>query len=112
MALAFPTPQFLLLPDTSGIRNYGNLTNAMSVDIGSDRWTVPVSVPTGIFTIMREVLQVPPECPAALYVDLDDLDSDNVVYLFGIAWGDDHCDLWSYSKAGIPAWILAREYRC
>lgn len=107
-----PAPQtvfdspFPLQPDERGARFYGNVDNRLEVTDGDRHWHVAVAVPTELFTYMREVMKVPPEETVTLALDRDE---DH--YVFSALAGDTLHDLWSYSRASVPGWLLAPAYR-
>lgn len=103
----FQSPQCSLVPDLKGRRMYANVDNRMSVTDGDAEYHVLVVVPTGLFSIMKDVLKVAPEKDVSLSVDrLEDR------HVFSLLSGqDDLYDLWSYSEASLPQWILSGEYR-
>lgn len=106
----FDKPQFHLLPDHAGVRMYANVDNVMEVVTHAGSHRVAVAVPTGLFTLMRGVLKVPRE--ARVNLALDELgESDGGKFLLSMMWGNEHLyDLWTYSPASLPPWILLPEY--
>lgn len=104
--LVFDTPQAPLVPDRRGHRFYGNVDNAMSVGGVGSPYVVHVAVPTMLFPLMKEVLNIHPESEALLGLDL----MDNW-YVFSVLSGNRLFDLWRYPSKKVPEWILSREYR-
>lgn len=97
----FERPQAHLLPDTSGGRWYGNVSNLMEVAGDGFSFGVHVAVPTVLFTYMQEVAKVPPEVSVTLAID-----RQGDWWVFSLLAGEDLHDLWAYSDGSIPAWIL------
>jgi hypothetical protein len=105
--LVFDRPQWKLVPDTQGARMYANVDNRVEVCVEDDFWFVVVAVPTGIFTLMRDVFKVHREELIRLSID-----QDGERYVFSMTRGDhDLIDLWDYSEGSIPRWIFSKEYR-
>jgi hypothetical protein len=103
---AFDAPQFALVPDSTR-RLYANVDNLLELRAGETvLCALPVAVPTALFAIMREVLKVPREAEAFLY-----LEQCGDLFIFGVAWGSaDFTDLWVYSEASLPGMFrLARK---
>ncbi len=107
MITVFQTPQFDLLPDASGIRYYGNVSNKMEVysSMGGTYY-VAVAVPTGLFTLMKDVFGIKPEQKMFLSLDLV-----NGYYLFSLLSDKELYDLWFYTERGLPVWIKNPKYR-
>jgi hypothetical protein len=108
----FDKPQWPLLPDLKGIRMYANLENRLEIVLTSSSHTVAVALPTGLFQLMKDVLQVLPEDQVTLYID-----QVGGKYVFGLLHepstfqgSSTLVDLWTYSEKSLPAWILAKEY--
>lgn len=102
----FDTPQAPLVPDRRGHRFYGNVDNAMVVCGVGEPYIVHVAVPTMLFPLMKEVLNIPPESEAVLGLDcIDDW------YIFSLMSGDRLFDLWRYPSKKVPKWIKSRNYR-
>lgn len=102
----FDKPQADLVPDRQGRRWYGNVDNLMQINAQGRKFDVFVAVPTMLFPLMKEALQIPPEEPVTLAIDQID-----EYYVFSLLGGDRLFDLWHYSQKGIPGWILHRDYR-
>lgn len=103
----FDSP-FPLLPDSAGARFYANVDNRLEVATARDAWTIPVAVPTELFTFMREVAKVPPEETVTLGLDETE---DGEHYVFSMLAGDNLYDLWHWSRRSIPGWLLSRDHR-
>lgn len=107
MLTVFDKPQFQLLPDYHGVRMYANVDNRMEVVRPSGVHIVTLSIPTGLFPLMQDVLKIPPEDLVTL--SLDQLDEK---YVFSLLQGSSTLvDLWNYTPKTLPAWILEKEYR-
>lgn len=68
---------------------------------------VAVEVPTGLFTLMKDVFKVPRDAEVSL--SIDEVTSAPARYVFSITWGGQIRDLWEYTK--LPAWLRATEYQ-
>lgn len=65
--------------------------------------SIPVVVPTMLFTLMRETFKVPVEDEVSMY-----LVRDGEHYVFGIAWGTAEAnvaDLWYYTDTSVPSFL-------
>lgn len=102
----FDTPQFPLMPDKSGRRMYGNVDNLMEVVRNGQSVYVLLAVPTGLFTLMQDVLRVPPEEHVCLSLD----EGEDGRYIFSLMYGTNLVDLWTYSQKSKPAWTTMKEY--
>jgi hypothetical protein len=102
----FPKPQFKLLPDLQGRRWYANVDNLLEVSNGEAVHYVALAVPTGLFTLMKDVLKVTPEERVSLALDrVEDR------WYFSLMRGEEKLyDLWSYADSTLPKWVLAEEY--
>lgn len=107
MATVFQTPQFKLMPDRQGPRFYANVNNCMELALSSGMYHVAVEVPTGLFTLMKDVFKVPRDAEVSL--SIDEVQATPTRYVFSITWRDQIRDLWEYTK--LPAWLCAEEYR-
>lgn len=109
--LTFQSPQWRLLPDPVGVRRYANVDNRMEVKLTSDpAFRVAVAVPTGLFTLMKDVFKVPVGETVTLAIDQDDFKDR---YVFSLMYGGDNLyDLWMYTGSTLPQWILNPQYRC
>lgn len=107
--LMFPSPQFLLQPDNIGERRYGNVQNRMVVSpVHRPEFAVLVAVPTGLFTIMRDVIRAKPEITYSLTLDGN---GDRFILSVVPHGESDFWDLWDYSERSLPSWILNSAYR-
>lgn len=99
MNLTFDTPQWSLAPDTNGPRWYANVSNELEVSFEGRELTIPIAVPTALFTFMDEVLHVSQLDSVKLYLDFQD-----GFWLFGVeqAGGEAITDLWRYSRDNPP----------
>jgi len=104
--LAFNKPQFTLAPDRAGARYYANVDNRMEVLAGGEQYRVAVAVPTGLFTILRGVFNVP--LTEDVHLAIDEVGER---FVFSIMYGDELRDLWDYSPLSLPTWILGKSYR-
>ena len=98
-AVAFDTPKFALIPD-SAARMYANVDNGVQVGAAESfkAKRVPVVVPTGLFTIMKDVFKIDRDELVELYVF-----KDGEYFVFGIVWGEESiADLWCYTDANLP----------
>lgn len=106
MSTVFDRPQWQLLPDSKGVRMYANLENRLEIALTSSSHTVAVALPTGLFHLMKDVLQIPPEDQVTLYID-----QVGEKYVFGLLQGSSTLvDLWTYSEKSMPAWMGKEEY--
>ncbi len=104
----FDRPQYDLKPDPFGPRMYANVSNEMEVvNLRGEFVTVPVAVPTGLFTIMKDVISVPPTERVTLSIDATPKGED-VRYVFSLMYADHLYDLWDYSLGSLPKWIANR----
>lgn len=99
----FDTPQMRLVPDARGYRQYANVDNRVQfLPHGRDvPKLIPTEVPTGLFTLMRDVFKVEPQDDVVMYIH----EYAPAQYVFGIQWGDgeyDLADLWTYSESSLP----------
>lgn len=106
----FDKPFSPLLPDPEGARMYGNVSNRLEVNAFGRSRLMPVAVPTELFTYMREVAKVPVETEVSLVIDEDDSDPDNTWYVFSLVVGAEFHDLWAYSQASLPKWLMNPAY--
>ena len=85
---------------------YANVDNLMEVSCGGTVHYVLLAVPTGLFTLMQDVLKVPPEQSVSL--SLDEIPDGK--FVFSLMQGDTNLtDLWTYSERSMPAWITNPE---
>jgi hypothetical protein len=104
----FDRPQFGLLPDLAGPRQYGNVDNRMEVHTRAGTWHVALAVPTGLFLLMKGVLSVSVDDAVSLSLD----EGDDERYVFSLMVGTERLyDLWSYSTGSVPRWVFNPEYR-
>ena len=109
MQTTFAKPQFKLLPDLQGHRPYANVDNLLEVSRGSYVHYVALAVPTGLFTLMKDVLKVSPDEKVSL--SLDHL-SEEGRWVFSLMRGEDKLyDLWSYSENSVPPWVFSDDYK-
>lgn len=102
MPPVFPNPQFKLLPDTKGPRQYGNVSNILDCALEEGNHRVCLAVPTQLFVLMQQTLHIPPESRVTLSID-----QVGEVYLFSLLHEPDQLiDLWSYTRTTLPVWIL------
>lgn len=106
----FDRPQWNLLPDPKGRRTYGIVDNLTEVVNGRASYRVCLSVPTELFTFLREVAKVTPDSSVTLSLDLVDS-----FWIFSAmvegASGDSLYDLWAYTSKQLPEWMPDRQYR-
>ena len=101
----YATPEMSLVPDTHA-RPYANVDNQVVRYLhqnSDEARTVPVVVPTALFTLMRHGLKVAPEDEVTLY-----LVPDGEYFVFGMSWGTDDlnvADLWYYTEATLPTFF-------
>lgn len=107
-ATVFDRPQWTLLPDPKGPRVYGNVSNVLEIVRGRSSVRVAIAVPSEIFTLMREVLKVPPS--AACSLSLDQVDNHFVFSLLAEVEPLALYDLWTYSSKSLPDWMLDRSF--
>lgn len=110
----FPRPEFKILPDLNGHRMYANVDNRLEValDEGNTTFGVALAVPTGLFTLMRDVMKVPIGETVKLSIDEVIVGEDaQKEYVFSLMWGDNLYDLWKYSRGSVPSWIFDKEFR-
>lgn len=94
----FDSPPWRMVRDDHQ-RMYANVDNGMlCIDAnGNITRTVPIVVPSELFTFMREVLNVETHEEVSLYLATD---GDNCEYrVFGMTWGEEDskvADLWAY----------------
>lgn len=91
---------------------YANVDNRLEVvlDEGETSFLVPLAVPTGLFTLMRDVMKIP--IGETVKLSIDELrEGDEKSYVFSLMCGDSLYDLWQYSRGSLPSWILQKEYR-
>lgn len=104
----FDRPQYDLKPDPFGPRMYANVSNEMEVvNQRGELVVVPVAVPTGLFTIMKDVIAVPVSETVRLSIDATPKGED-VRYVFSLMFADQLYDLWDYSWGSLPKWIANR----
>lgn len=107
----FQTPQFPLLPDPIGPRRYANVDNRLEVSTRDAQYLVALAVPTGLFTLMRDVLRIVPDNEVLLAVDQVTVRPDeDDRFVFSLMSGNDLWDLWSYTAAGLPKWLKDSTY--
>lgn len=112
MMLVFDRPQWNLLPDPIGVRDYANVSNRMEVALCSGTHHVAVAVPTGLFTLMRDVFKVDTGTPVTLSIEEVDGSRGDPRFVFSMLAGDDNLyDLWDYSEGSLPRWLLDGSYR-
>lgn len=107
LSTAFDQPQLSFAPDPKGRRNYGNVDNEVQITTLSETFGVIVAVPTGLFTIMKQVFKVEPHQAAKMYLH----EYEPNKFVFGIDWGEDEndfADLWTYTWAALPG--VFKEY--
>lgn len=99
----FDSPQFKLLPDPLGARKYANVSNLMEVSLeDGSLYHCPTAVPTGLFTLMKDVFKVPPEEQVNLSID-----QSGARFVFSMMVEERTLyDLWTYTMTTIPKWIL------
>lgn len=107
----FDRPQFPLRNDRKGIRRYANVSNLLEVATADMRaHYVAVEVPTRLFTLMRQVFNVPVDTPA--FLAIDEVNDKRWRYVLSLRVGSDELiDLWGYTASDFPKWVLRREYR-
>lgn len=110
LSLTFDKPQFALLPDSQGARYYANVDNRMEILAGNANYYVAVAVPTGLFTLMKDVFKIP-QSAGTVKLSIDQVQERYVFSLFYEGYADMLVDLWDYSRLSLPAWILDRGYR-
>jgi hypothetical protein len=112
-ATVFDKPQWTLLPDPQGARMYGNVSNALEVQLPRrTSFFVHLAVPTELFTFMREIAKVPPQAACSLSIDVND-DGMGLFCLLVEHGGDWKLyDLWAWTRGSLPGWIMDREFRC
>ena len=104
LSTTFDSPQFPLLPDAQGARHYANVDNRVDYMLGypvGQSFPRPVAVPTGLFTLMKQVFKIEPHEQVTMY--LHEYQPDR--FVFGIDWGDgdhDFADLWTYTWETLP----------
>lgn len=109
----FDRPQWTLLPDPQGQRKYGNVSNAMEVQLpGRASFRVCVAVPTELFTFMREVADVQPHAECSLAIDVNEEGQGLFCLLVEYGGEGKLYDLWAWTRGAIPGWIMDREFRC
>ncbi len=107
----FDRPQWHLLPDPKGERNYANVSNILEIVRGRYFLRAPVVVNAELFTLMREVFKVPVESACSLSMDL--VGQFYVFSLYAgetVGWGPNLYDLWSYPASSPPGWLLQRQF--
>lgn len=104
LSTSFDQPQLSFAPDPKGERLYGNVSNMVQITlthpVGETRG-VAVAVPTGLFTIMKQVFKVEPHHRTEMYLH----EYEPGKFVFGIEWGEDDndfADLWTYTWAALP----------
>ena len=108
----FQTPQFPLLPDPIGPRHYANVDNRLEVSMRDTQYRVALAVPTGLFTLMKDVLGITPDNEVLLAIDQATVrPNEDDRFVFSVMCGDDLWDLWSYTAAGLPKWLKDPTYR-
>ena len=92
---------------------YANVDNKLELATSSGISHVAVAVPTGLFTLMKDVFRVPVDVTVNLAIDeiVDERGDRDSTFVFSIIWGNEIRDLWAYSRGSLPAWLTAREYR-
>lgn len=108
----FDRPQWPLRPDPLGARQYANVSNRLMVHTPEATHTVALAVPTGLFTLMRDVFKVLPEQACTLDIDLMENHREDMRYVFILhVHGDDGENylLWDYPEDGLPRWMLSRD---
>ena len=102
----FPSPQFPLKPDPAGPRMYANVSNLLEVTQDQQSYHVAVAVPTGLFLLMQQVLQV--QTHETVHLSIDKVGER---FVFAVMIGEDRLiDLWDYSENSLPAWIRSRAF--
>lgn len=105
----YDAPQYKFLPDPHGRRFYANVDNRLDVTMGSREYSVAVAVPTELFTYLREVAKVGRRSTVLLAIDQVGEGGEHFVY--SMLCGDKLHDLWVYSKASLPQWMLDPKYQ-
>jgi len=85
---------------------YANVDNCVEVSTEGGMHHVALAVPTGLFTIMRDAFKVPVEATVTLSID-----QQGERYVFSLLHGYHLYDLWDYSQASLPGWIVGLEHR-
>lgn len=106
---AFQKPQFPLLPDPHGLRNYANVSNTLEIAFSTGTRRVALAVPTGLFTLMKDVFNVLPEDRVQLGI-VEEEGADDPGFVFYMVHKSSVYDLWRYSSAGLPAWMRSPTY--
>lgn len=112
----FPVPQFPLKPDEFGVRHYANVCNKMEVVASGGTYHVALAVPTGLFTVMKEVMKIPPGEEVKLLLIEDSevdavTDEEKQFYVFSLLYGENGLfDLWQYSPGTVPRWVFDPSY--
>lgn len=104
----FPRPEWKLLPDLDGVRPYANVSNRMEVmDQRGRIYHVALAVPTGFFTLARDVLDI----AITESVDLG-IAAEGRYFVFTAVIDTNRLfDLWYYTPATLPDWITDTAYR-
>lgn len=103
----FPQPQWKLISDPLGARCYANVDNRLEVATEAGTYHVPIVVPTGLFTLMRDVFKIDPQDTVNLALD-EVTDGEDTKYVLSLMVHDRLYDLWAYSYAGVPKWVFTR----
>lgn len=105
----FARPQWPLKPDPLGVRQYANVSNRLTVDTPEWSQAVALAVPTGLFTLMRDVFSIRPEQVCTLGIDLMETGKGDERYVFSLhvhgKKGETY-QLWDYPDDGLPRWML------
>ena len=108
-ATMFDRPQFRLVPDVEGTRNYANVSNELEIARGRRVSTAPIKVPAALFTLMREVMGIDPSSSVTLSADyLSDYGLD--MYVLSLyAKGPDQeelYDLWELKPSEVEGLVI------
>lgn len=106
----FEKPQAQLSLDPYGARRYANVDNRMEVT-QRDRpaFHVPIAVPTELFTLFAQHLDIARDDPVSL--SLDEVEDDNFVFSVLYANETKLADLWSIPRKMLPGFVLNSKYR-
>lgn len=82
--------------------DFGGMRNTVRVEpLRKKAYNALVAIPTDFFKFAREVLKIDDLSGAWFYME----ETGNGKWTFGVEYGNDFMDLWSYTDKSFPVWL-------